>query len=155
MTGNRSRPGTEGWAQDSEGGEEGGACSGRFELGWKPEWGCGAVRLCTLLAGWHGDAEIVGDSLEMLPRRDFGSRVSTTHWGSRESEEGACGARFPREGGQEGGATTSLAAKYALSRGSKLVPRLPAFSPYLPSRRLYMTSTFSLPSRPVTFEDPL
>lgn len=31
------------------------------------EWGCGAVRLCTLLAGWPKETEIVGESLENLP----------------------------------------------------------------------------------------
>lgn len=30
---------------------------------------------------------------------------------SLESEKGACGARFPREGGREGGAATSLRSK--------------------------------------------
>lgn len=48
----------------------------------------------------------MGESLEGLPRRDFGSAGVP-----RESEEGVFGAPLSREGGREGGLATSLRRK--------------------------------------------
>lgn len=54
------------------GGGEKAAPASDTELGRKRVVGCGAVRLCTLVVGWHGEAERLRESLERRRRQFFG-----------------------------------------------------------------------------------